>query len=131
MSNVLLLSQISLPAPLASPALVTNADWRFSVQFVETASPSTPVDLTGISFEGQVRSSVSSVQKLLDISTAAGTLVNGGTNGMLTFAVPKSLFCNLPPGSYVFDLVATASDGVVNLYGGSPATLIVSEGVTR
>ncbi|MGH7223703.1 MAG: hypothetical protein ACRELF_10780, partial [Gemmataceae bacterium] len=70
-------------------------------------------------------------QKFLDVSTTAGTLVNGGANGMLTFAVPLAEYEQVPPGNYVFDIVATASDGVVNLYGGTPATLIVSEGVTR
>ena len=69
-----------------------------------------PVDLTGLTFEMDVRAGTSS-NSYLYASTENGWLVNGGASGALGFAVPQVEMIPLPPGTLVADILAHG-DGV-------------------
>ncbi len=122
-TNIGLLPQLS-----DSFVVATNGDWRDQIVFVNNGAP---LDITGIRFKGQLRSAASDFIIRLIVSTDDGTLVNGGSNGSLTFAVPYSLLQPIPPGAYVFDLLAMADNETVNLFQAAPAQVTVNEGVTR
>ncbi|MGD0564549.1 MAG: hypothetical protein ABSA66_15840 [Roseiarcus sp.] len=124
MTNVLLLPQIS-----GSLTIATNADLRAALQFTQAGS-SAALDLTGIAFHTQIRPSAGSPAIALDLSTANGLLINGGTNGLLSWLVPAAQLAQIAPGAYVADLVASGDAAVVNLCQAAPLTVTVVEGVT-
>lgn len=66
----------------------------------------TYLDLTGIAFGMNLRSSSGRI--VTTLSTTAGTLVNGGTNGQLTFKLSASVMAGLLPDTYTGNIVATA-----------------------
>ncbi|WCS27218.1 hypothetical protein LOK46_10495 [Methylobacterium sp. NMS14P] len=110
---------------LSAAATVTDAAANLAFQPM-------PLDLTGIAFDLQVRLTADSPVLGLDISTAAATMVNGGTNGQLAFNVPPSSLNGLTVGTYTTDIVATADGRTINLFQtNGPASLIVRQGVTR
>lgn len=78
-----------------------------------------------------VRASAADLTIQLSLSTEDGTLVNGGTTGALTFAVPVAQMSRLGAGSYVLDLIAIADGQQINLFLAQPATLTHAQGVTR
>ncbi len=81
--------------------------------------PHRPTDTagsTGISFELQVRPTSSSPVLSLDVSTAAGTIINGGAVGQINFNVPPAAFANIPAGTYSADLVAKGDGITLNLF---------------
>ena len=124
MTNVLALPQIA-----GSLAIVTNADLREALLFTQAGS-STPLDLTGIAFHMQVRLASDETQIGLDLSTDNGLLINGGTNGLLSWLVPAAQLAQVAPGAYLADLVAAADGAIVNLCQSGPLTVTVSAGVT-
>lgn len=123
MTNIL-----ALPQMTGSLSITNNGDWRQTIQFVATGT-TTPIDLTGISFHSQVRSSAESAVVLLDLSTDDGTLVIDAPAGRLSWAVPESMLTTLR-GDYVTDIIAEAEGIRVNLCA-DPLTLLVRHGVTR
>jgi hypothetical protein len=123
-TNVLALPQIA-----GSLAIVTNADLREALLFTQAGS-STPLDLTGIAFHMQVRLASDETQIALDLSTDNGLLINGGTNGLLSWLVPAAQLAQVAPGAYLADLVAAADGAIVNLCQSGPLTVTVSAGVT-
>lgn len=124
MTNIL-----SLPQLAGSFAFANNADWRDALQFV-AATGGAPVDLTGIAFRCQVRAAGGGNALFLDLSTANGLLINGGTNGTLSFAAPVASTKVMPPGAYIADLIASGDGAVVNLFSATPAAVNVTVGVT-
>jgi hypothetical protein len=123
-TNILALPQIS-----GSLAIATNADLRASLLFTQAGS-SSPLDLTGIAFHMQIRLASDATQIALDLSTANGLLVNGGTNGVLSWLVPAPATQQIAPGAYVADLLAIADGAVINLCQAAPLAVTVSKGVT-
>lgn len=72
----------------------------------------TPIDLTGIAFKLQLRYPRTSRAVPLEATTANNTLLVGGVdNNYLTFAFTLEQMNLLPPGNYLFDLLAVA-DGL-------------------
>ncbi len=70
-----------------------------------------PIDLTGLTFRLQIRTAPEQTRLFMDVSTAAGTIINGGVSGVLGLSVESAVMSGLPPGAYVFDIVASG-DGV-------------------
>ncbi|MGA2491849.1 MAG: hypothetical protein ABSF67_02735 [Roseiarcus sp.] len=124
MTNILALPQIS-----GSLSIATNADLRASLLFTQAGS-STPLDLTGIAFHMQVRLATDETQIALDLSTANGGLINGGTDGTLSLIAPALETAQIEPGVYVADLLATADGAIVNLFESAPMAVTVQRGVT-
>lgn len=118
-----------LSLPLVTAALVTakNEDWLDTLKHTHGDS-GTPTDLTGIEFRGQVRKSADNPVVWLDLSTRAGTLVNGRTGGQLAIKVRRNALRFVEPGEYVFDIIGEADGATRRLFTG---TLIIETGVTR
>jgi hypothetical protein len=124
-TNVLARAQYPITGSLTIDA---NADFRQTWTLGPTGAA---IDLTGISFHMQVRLASDLTQVVLDLSTAAGSLVNGGTAGTLAATAPVSMTDLIAPGAYVADIVASADGAVVNLCAGGPLAVTVLQGVTR
>jgi hypothetical protein len=110
MTNILSLPQID-NAPFR---IVTNADFRDGVQFLQdvTVDPAVPLDISGISFRVAIRDPAQLDEVLLTASTADGTIVVDGENGVISFAIPAAQLQHLEAMDAVGDIVAEA-DGVV------------------
>jgi hypothetical protein len=71
-----------------------------------------PIDLTGIRFVMQMRTATPSAQILVSADTNDGTLVNGGTSGVLGLAIVASTMATVPisPDNtpHVLDVLAIA-----------------------
>lgn len=105
-----------------------TADWVADIAFVDKAT-GTPIDLTGVAFEMQVRRLPSDGHVIVAASTASGRLINGGATGVLSIRVPTSAMSGVPAGDYVTDLVATG-DGIRRSLSYAPLTVSVWQGAT-
>lgn len=129
MSAILDLPQ--LPFPIA---IIAGSDWLFDVQFViGPDEASAPIDLTGISFDMQVRRSLDATDEdvWLSLSTADGGVVNTGVAGVLKFHAPPRLTSQMPSGVYFADIVARADGYTRNLCEDAPIAVTVRQSVTR
>jgi hypothetical protein len=90
-----------------------------------------PLDLTGIEFRCELRSSEADNQVFLSVGTSDGTLLNGGLDGTLGFNVPRSKLEHLSPRTYVMDIVALADDHTINMFPAGPGSVVVTSGVTN
>jgi hypothetical protein len=124
MTNILLLAR---SGNVGAFTVVTDADW---LDQILPALGATPIDLTGIAFSANMRAAAGGNDVYLQLSTANGTLVNGGVTGKLSFNVPVTTMAALLPGNYVIDVLATADGHTINLYQSGPATVTVDEGIT-
>jgi hypothetical protein len=79
----------------------------------KVGSTPAPVDLTGCSARMQVRSAVNSPTVLLELSTANGGLVLGGSLGTITFVMNAAATTALTWTQGVYDLEITFADGTV------------------
>lgn len=122
----------SLPQLSAGFTIANNADWTDVLQITE-ADNTTPLDITGITFESTIRETADSVKSLLTLSTDAGTYLNGGANGQLSFNVPALMLLDVPAGDFEMDLVASDNTGRrVNMFAQSGnARVTVHRGLTR
>ncbi len=117
-----------LALPLLTIAAVTssNEDWLDSLLFTQPDGI-TPVDLTGISFMGQLRLTAGSREVALAFSTDSASLSNGGATGILSFNVQQASMANIA-GSYVLDIIASGDGNQRQAVNG---TVQVTQGVTR
>ena len=124
MTNVLALPQIE-----GSLSIAANADLRASLLFTQAGSEA-PLDITGIAFRMQVRLASDPTQIALDLSTDNSLLINGGTNGVLSWIVPAAQTAQIEAGDYVADLLAIADGATINLCLNAPLAVTVAQGVT-
>ena len=105
----------------------TNADWLDGLEYWDDIPPSgQPIDLNGIQFDMEMRSSPPVATVVLRASTANGLIrVYANTWQLLVPAPTMSL---IPPGDYVFDLLGRADGYTRNLV---QATVAVNLGITR
>jgi hypothetical protein len=90
-----------------------------------------PLDITGISFRAQVRAMAGGNDVYLDISTNDGTMINGGSDGVLLFKVPALSMMKIDAGSYVMDILAFGDGNTMNLFPQGAAALTVNDGITE
>ncbi len=122
---------LELPQLQAAFNLANNADWTDKIQFLQEDGV-TPLQLTGITFRGQMRPEADSPVVALTIGTSDGTLQVDGPNGMLIWDVPASMFDGMEAGNYVFDLLAFGDGHTINLFQmAGAATVTMNEGVTK
>jgi hypothetical protein len=110
----------------SSPVLATITDAEANLTFQPL-----PLDLTGIEFIAQMRSSAASAAVYLTAQTSDGTFNNGGTSGVLAFNIPQATLSNIFPAVYVFDIVAIADGHTLNLFPEGPGTISLGLGVTQ
>lgn len=124
MSNIL-----ALPVMTGSLQFADNADWHLTIQFVDGAG--SPIDLTGIAFRSEVRSTSADAHVVLDISSEAGSFVVDAASGRLSWAVPRAMVPRVA-GDYVTDIIAIAAvDGITRNLCSSPLPVTIMRGVTR
>lgn len=114
MTNILALPQLPQQDPFV---IVTNADFRDGLQFLQDASanPAVPLNIGGIAFRASIRSADDSASELISASTAQGTIKLDPEQGVMAFAVPALVLQNLEAGEAIGDIVAEAPGYVINL----------------
>ncbi len=71
-----------------------------------------PINISGWSARLQVRKTVGSTgTPLVDISTAAGTIIMDGPNGKIELIIPKAVTVTIPVGQWVYDCLVTHASG--------------------
>lgn len=102
----------------------------FRQRFVWRAKGGRPVNLTGYDAILRVRSTVDSIDTLLELSVANGGIELFGASGVIELAMSREAVLALPFASAVYDLLLFGSDGatVAPLLKGK---FIVEQGVTR
>ena len=73
----------------------------------------TYVNVTGYTAKMQVRQDVNSASVIVELSTANGRIVTGGSDGKFTMTLTPAVTSALPPGNYVYDFEITSPDSVV------------------
>jgi hypothetical protein len=118
---------LNLPIVILAIETSTNADWLDGLEYHDAPPPDgAPIDLTGISFELEMRSSPPVATVVLHASTKNGLIrVYANTWQLL---VPSQTMMLVPPGDYVFDVLARADGYTRNLV---QATVAVNLGITR
>jgi len=80
--------------------------------FVINVAPA-PLDLTGIAFDLMIRTTAADPAVALWATTrtvdgAVGRIVSGGAGGQVALDVSEAVMARLRPGTYAYDIVATA-----------------------
>jgi hypothetical protein len=116
-----------LPVVIMNIETTTNADWLDGLEYWSDVPPDgTPIDLTGITFDLEMRSSPPVATVVLHASTYNGLIRVYANSWQLL--VPSTTMVLIPPGDYVFDLIGRADDYTRNLV---QATVRVDLGITR
>jgi hypothetical protein len=114
-------------------SITNNSGWYDVLAFVNTNG--SPLDISGIDFHAELRSSADDASNKLDMATnnSPPQLINGGPNGLLFFSVDVSLIKKLSPGIYVMDILAIdmASKMVFNLCEETTVMVTILQGITR
>lgn len=129
MTNILALPQL----PQMSFTIVTNADFRDGLQFLQDATvvPAVPLDLTGIAFRASIRVANDEISELISASTEQGTISVDPAQGIMAFALPASAFDSLNEGDAIGDIVAEAPGYVINLCkDNGPLTFTIRRGLS-
>lgn len=98
--------------------IVIEQGATFRPVFLWTDSGKVPRDLTGYSAKFQVRTHAESATALLTLSSDDGTLVLGGVEGTITFALSAAQTRDLTFQSGVYQLELVHGDTVVRLLEG-------------
>jgi hypothetical protein len=119
-------------------SIANNAGWYDVILFTISPDSSEPLDISGIDFHAELRSSVGDAQNFLDMNTIAeaqtiAEFISGGVSGKLFFNVDVSLIKKLPAAVYVMDMIATdiVSQMVKSLCEVEPIQVTVIQGITR
>jgi hypothetical protein len=72
---------------------------------------SVPVNITGYTARMQIRRSISSTDKLIELSTENGRITVDGVNGMFTLYISPADTAALPSGTWVYDFETFAPNG--------------------
>ncbi len=116
-----------IPVAIVTASTMTNADWLDGLEYWDAPPPGgNPIDLAGIAFDMQVRAAPPAATVALHASTDNGLIrVYANTWQLL---VPSRTMLLVPPGDYVFDVLARADGYTRNI---AVATVSVLLGITR
>lgn len=130
-SNLMLLPQLGG----MTFSITTNAGWYDTIIFTQVNNVALPLDISGIDFHAELRTSVEDSRNCLDMKTSVypPKLINGGVSGELFFSVDVSFISNIKPEIYVMDILAIdIKTGMVrNLCELEPIVVTLIQGVTR
>jgi uncharacterized protein YfaP (DUF2135 family) len=79
----------------------------------KTGTPPVPVDLTGCTARGQIRSEISSAAVLVEMNTVNGRLILGGVDGTIRILFEDELTETFSWDSGVYDIEIVFPDGTV------------------
>lgn len=86
--------------------IVVLQNSTFRMQIAVTQSGGTPVSLSGYTIDADICSSVDRQQ----VSTFSSSVINAAS-GIVQLHLPPSTTSQMAPGSYVYDVSATAPNG--------------------
>jgi len=115
---------LNLPKLTVAATVETDEDWLTSIAFVDASN--NPIALTGIAFATEVRLTPTDATVWLSAGTATSDLAIA--SNVLSFNVLATRMIKIPPGAYVFDIVATADGHTRNVVSGA---LTIGQGITR
>lgn len=72
---------------------------------------SVPVNVTGYTARMQIRRSIASTDKLIELTTENGRITVDGVNGMFTLYISPTDTAALPSGTWVYDFEVFAPNG--------------------
>lgn len=122
MSNILL-----LPIVILQIETSTNADWLDGLEYWDDLPPAgNPIDLTGIEFAMEMRTSPPVATVVLRATTMNGLIRVYANTWQLLVPAPTMLL--VPPGDYVFDVLGMADGYTRNLV---QSEVSVLQGITR
>jgi hypothetical protein len=104
----------------------TNEDWIDGLEYQDLATPPNPIDLTGITFEMELRSVAQAATVVLLAATDNDFIRVAGNTWQLLVPAPTMLL--IPPASYVFDMLGFG-DGYTRRLASGTVTVVL--GVTR
>jgi hypothetical protein len=110
-----------------------NDDWLvpFVYQAVDpTTSATTPIDLTGSTLKLQIRRTETEKEAIVTVySPNNGITIEDAVNGLFTVRIVRSTLLQLPPGTYVSDLVRLMVSGYQERIFAADVTVV--QGTTR
>jgi hypothetical protein len=115
-----------MPQVAMAMTVATNADWLDGLEYWDLQAPPQPIDLDGIAFELELRSSPPAATVVIQASTDNGLIVVYDNTWQLL--VPAATMLLLPPATYVYDMLGVA-DGYTRML--ASGTVSVVQGVTR
>lgn len=111
--------------------VLTNEDWTDSLILDDGGDPAEPINLTGSSFEAQLRDAPGSLTVVLACSTGNGRLVISSEpeTGGISWNVMRNEMRLIEPGVYHYDMVWTRPGGYADTV--IAGTVTVERGITR
>jgi hypothetical protein len=118
---------LNLPTAIMVIETLTNADWLDGLEYWDAEPPGgNPIDLTGIAFDMEMRTAPPVSTVALHASSDNGLIRVYANSWQLL--IPSTTMLLIPPGDYVFDMLARADGYTRNLV---QATVTVDLGITR
>jgi hypothetical protein len=118
---------LDLPPVTMAVTVATNEDWIDGLAYQDNATPPNPIDLTGITFEMELRAVESALTVVLSASTANGLIIVNDNTWQLNVKAPTMLL--IPPASYLMDMLAFGDGYTRRLV--QESTVVVQQGITR
>jgi hypothetical protein len=116
-----------LPVVVLAITTETNADWLDGLEYWDAPPPDgQPIDLDGIDFAMEMRTSPPVATVVLRATTANGLIRVYANTWQLI--VPAQIMQGIPPADYIFDVLGFADSYTRSLV---QAQVSVLEGVTR
>jgi len=115
-----------MPTVIMAMTAATNADWLDGLEYWDQQIPPQAIDMGGIEFEMEMRTSAPAATVVLKATTDNGLIVVYANTWQLK--VPAPTMSLIPPASYVFDMLAVADGRIRNIATG---TVDIVLGVTR
>jgi len=115
-----------MPTVIMTMTAATNADWLDGLEYWDQQTPPQPIDMGGIEFEMEMRTTAPAATVVLKATTDNGLIVVYANTWQLI--VPAPTMSLIPPASYVFDMLAVADGRIRNIANG---TVDIVLGVTR
>jgi len=115
-----------MPSVVMAMTAWTNADWLDGLEYWDQQTPPQAIDLAGIEFEMEMRSTAPAATVVLKATTDNQLIVVYANTWQLI--VPAPTMSLIPPASYVFDMLAVADGRIRSIATG---TVDIVQGVTR
>ena len=115
-----------MPSVVMAMTAWTNADWLDGLEYWDQQTPPQAIDMGGIEFEMEMRSTAPAATVVLKATTDNQLIVVYANTWQLI--VPAPTMSLIPPASYVFDMLAVADGRIRSIATG---TVDIVQGVTR
>lgn len=108
--------------------LAVNATGSMPSAFLTFMAP--PLSLVGIIFIANLRKTAKDTRVWLTAQTGDNSMINQGTQGLLSFNVPIAQMGTVPADNYVMDILASGDGYTINLMAGGPSPVTITGGIS-